>query len=180
MKRWLLFGFMAALFAGSAAASVTTYHWNETSSSPSGVSFHGSYSWVDGSAPVSANSTEASPNFGGLISLDIYGANLTPVTLADLVPTCAGCTAPIWNLSVSGGDLTMTYAGQNDGYVVSSNTIQGGSDQNDPCFSNICTSNGSWEAAVPSSVPMPATLPVFAAALLLFGFFRVRSSRIRS
>lgn len=182
MKRWLLLGFLAALSAGSAAASVTTYNWHQTSSTPTGLVIQGSYSLVDGSGPVDAHSSDASPNFGGLLDLNISAPNITPVTLADLVPTCSGCTGPVWDLHANGSDFTLFYqnAMHSEGYDATGYWIQAGSDQNDPCFSNICTSNGSWVAAVPSSVPAPASLPVFAAALVLFGFVRVRSNRIRS
>ncbi|GAA0546677.1 hypothetical protein FHS83_000782 [Rhizomicrobium palustre] len=182
MKRVLLLGLMFAWLAAAASASVTTYYWQQSSMSTPGLYIHGHYSWVDGSAPVVANSSDDPANFGGLLSLEIDAPNMPAVTLADLVPACADSSAcnfglPFWNISVSGDNLTMFYvdALNANSYQVTPYYILAGSDETLPCFdSGACVSFGSW------GVPAPASLPVLSASLLLLGLFRARSGRTRS
>lgn len=181
MKRYTVIAILLALFALPAQASITTYYWHQTAVSAPGLTFTGRFSVVKGSAPIFASSTDTPPDFGGLVDFDVEGAGFSPVTIADLTPSCsAGSCFPIWGLTIVGGTPFFDFLDA-DGRetLVAAGSFTTHTTDSGPCSGfDGCWATGFWSAA---QVPAPATLPVLLGGLvLLAGLFRAGRGRIRS
>lgn len=186
MKRALFFAAAFAASAFGADAGVITYTWHQTSTTLPGLVFTAYYQVLEGVAPNHADSTQTSPDFGGLVGLYIEGGGYPAITLSDLIPSCqnsGGCViggidydygSPSWWIDVP--DFFYLAASSFPGepfhfewdYEVSATSIRLGDDNAaSPCFEQFgCYAQGFWVA---SYVPEPMTLLAFAGGLAMLG-----------
>jgi len=175
----LLFLFVAETH--DASAGTTTWTWHQTSTLLPGLEFFGQYTLIDGSPFPTADSSQASPDFGGLVDFDA-GANVNgqsqilEVTLNRFQPDCSSepvCNQlPGYYWSIDGGSFVF-----NDGFAdlhMNSAFAEANSDEfGEPCgTTGACFALGYW------AVPEPATLALFGVGLAGAAALRRRTVRL--
>lgn len=174
MKKYIFLTIALACCAGAANATTTTYTWHQTSASIPGLMFMGQYTVVDGAPLPHADSTMSAPDFGGLLSYQVSGGGLPPVTLADLVPACSGgpCILdfPDWSLDVP--SLSFIDATDSFDYFIGLTSIRADTDAPGMCSTTgACVASGFWSAG---SVPEPWSVLSLLGGIGALAGFRLR------
>lgn len=145
-----------------AAATPTTYVYNQTSSSVSGFNVHGSIT-VDGSLgslPTLSNFSPQPFDFGNLSAIDV-STQFGNFTLANLTPSGA-FGLPLWEISPSEIRFVDSMGSYDFWILFGSGDIAFNTDAPGICQqTGTCKAFGSWV----STAPEPITLSLFGAGL---------------
>lgn len=189
MKAYAVTGALLALLLAPAHASVTTYYWHQTAATVPGLVITGQYTVVDG-VTVVTDGNQTPPDLSGLMAFSVSGGGVTPVTLADLTPTCSvdgpTCLAgfPSWSMDLSGANPFLLFIDGMDAYdyTIGSHTISVNSDFPSMCnTTGLCSADGFWSSSPFVTAPEPASLPVLMGGVLaLLGLARAGRGRTRS